>query len=149
MSILDVQPLHVDRSRPKPESKYHFWLSAGLNLCIAVLIIVDISLPQWYHYCYFDFGLTTARTWKDGLNHRLSGHSYSDIDNGLCEGYKVVIEAACSDFCVSLTAAWRAGIVMIVFAVVCLVCTIVYTVLHVLLARGRRYMSWLLYVSAN
>lgn len=149
MSILDVQPLHVDRSRPKPESRYHFWLSAGLNLCIAVLIIVDISLPQWYHYCYFDFGLTSARTWKDGLNHRLSGHSYSDIDNGLCEGYKVVIEAACDDFCVSLTAAWGAGIVMIVFAVVCLVFTIVYTVLHVLLARGRRYMSWLLYVSAT
>lgn len=146
MSAVDVQPLNLTRAQPKPESRYHFWLSAVLNLCITILIFVDIFLPQWFHFCYFDFGLTTARTWKGGLNDRLSGHTYSNIDNRLCEGYKVVIEASCSDFCVALVDAWQAGVVMVVISVLCMVVTLFYAGLHVLLARGKRYMNWVLYV---
>lgn len=143
---MDVQPLSLDQSRHKPESSYHFWLNAGLHLCITVLLIVDVCLPQWFHFCYFDFGLVTAKAWKDGLNDRMSGDSYSSIDKALCEGYKVVMEAACRDFCIALTNTWAAGVLMIVLSVISMSVTVFYAVLHILLARGKRYFSWLLYV---
>lgn len=144
--MADVQPLNLERHRQKPESNYHFWLNAALHLCITVLLIVDVGLQQWFHFCYFDYGLVTAKTWKRGIEDRLNGNSYSAIDEALCEGYKEVIEAACRDFCSTLSHVWSAGIVMIVFAVMCMLLTILYAVLHILMARGRRYLSWTLYV---
>ena len=138
--------MEADSFLDKEKIKLHCILSALMNVLVVIMQIVSIAVPDWSHYCYFDFGLVSGKTNNDGLSKRISGYSYySDIHSEMCGKYKPVIDAACTDFCSNLDRLWDAGIVMIIFQVVSCAINLFYAGLHVRMYRGKVQQHWILY----
>ncbi|CAG9326860.1 unnamed protein product [Blepharisma stoltei] len=126
--------------------KLHCFLGALLNVLVIVVQLVDLTLTQWVHYCYFDWGLYAGETSETGLDQRVSNNeSYEDMNNNMCDYYKDVIDAACNDFCGNLTRFWTAGGIMIGFLSVCIFINATYVVLHICMYFGKKCKHWIWY----
>jgi hypothetical protein len=135
-----------DNLLDRQKIKLHCVLSALMNLLVVIMQIISITVREWSHYCYFDWGLVQGKTTTSGLKQRVSGYSYySDIHKHMCNDYKPVIDAACPDFCEVVQRFWDAGIVMIVFQVISCAINLFYVFLHVRMYTGKVKQHWLLY----
>ena len=130
----------------KQKIQLHCILSALMNLLVVVMQIVSILIKEWGYYCYFDWGLVSARTSNTGLKERVSGyHYYSHIHSEMCNDYKPVIDAACRDFCGTVDRMMDAGIVMILFQVLSCLINLFYVILHLRMYFGKIHQHWILY----
>ena len=117
-----------------------------MNLLVVIIQIVSISINQWSHYCYFDLGLVQGKSTNDGISERISGYNYySKIHNEMCNSYKPVIDAACTDFCEIITRLEEAGIVMIIFQIISCAINLFYVGLHISMYRGKFKQHWIFY----
>lgn len=128
--------------------KYRNWFSfLNIILNLAILAVgLSAIMIEWFHYCYFDWGLLNLTTSKDDLSEIINDSSdYSSVNDHMCGNFKSTIDAACSDFCGNLERNYSAGIVMVIFMVLTLTFSLCYLVIHILELLNRKVNHYLVY----
>ncbi|CAG9321647.1 unnamed protein product [Blepharisma stoltei] len=121
-------------------------LNMILNVIIFALQISALAVPQWFYYCYFDWGLVTLSTSKSDLKAIInSDDSYGNANNKLCEDFKPIIDAACKGFCGDLDRIRAAGIIMMIFMILSMIPAVMYFIVHLWLFRDKTIEHWSVY----
>lgn len=143
-----AEPLFISSDIPlvKPHTRIIINIILQL-LCIAELAVV-IALPEWFSYCEFKWNLYDSKT-DSGAKHRISGSFIEDVHEGLCGDFSPVINGVCKDFCGNTRLLERAGIVMLAFLAACLLLSLVYLIIDIVLLKRGYLKSKFLYVNLN
>jgi hypothetical protein len=105
------------RELPKKPSKIHSFVLLLLMVVNVAALLIAAGVKQWFHWCWFDFGLWHVETWKHQLSSRAgSDNTYQSVADNVCTGdYKHLMNNACDNFCDDFHKIWGASIIMMVF----------------------------------
>lgn len=123
----------------RPPSR-HVWVYLFLQLCVFILAIVNLSLSRWFSYCWWDFGLFSSHSFYDYDAQFTSGTSISEVKSDVCDQQpaKDFVQNFCPSFCKYIENFEAAGIMMLCFALLGLVFTLVVIGIHVVMLVKRR-----------
>lgn len=118
----------------------HVWAYLLLQLCVFILAIVNLSLSHWFSYCWWDFGLFTSHSFYDYDSQFASVTSISEVKSQVCDQQPArdFVQNFCPSFCSYVDNFEAAGIMMLCFALLGLVFTLVVIGLHLVLLFKRR-----------
>ena len=88
-----------------------FFISSVVCLLLG---IIDLCLPTWFSYCWWDFGLIAAA--NTSIIKEFSGeNTIADVQNDICGDLESLVERSCSSACSNVKNIRSAGLVMLVF----------------------------------
>lgn len=97
---------------------------------IIILKIVNISLSEWFKYCWWDFGLLDGSTFTSFKNFE-NESSISDVENDSCGSLKPLVLEYCPDFCDYVTNFNDAGLSMVFFSILSIITEMLCLAFHV------------------
>jgi hypothetical protein len=105
--LLEIEKIKKDKSK-----QVKLIYSLGL-ICVIILKTVAISLRKWQKYCWWEFGLITAQSFKhfsvfDNENFII------DVQNDACKSLKPLTKHYCNGFCDNIRKIEKAGLVMLI-----------------------------------
>ena len=103
----------------KVQGRSHMIAYLVLSSASLLLGIINLSLPTWLHYCWWDFGLFEASN-TSRIADFASKSSISDLHQDACGSLQSYVERSCPDACDYLDYLSHAGYVMVVFGSVAL-----------------------------
>jgi hypothetical protein len=93
-------------------------------LCVInlLLTLIDLLLPVWISYCWWDFGLISAKT-NSNIVEFDNENFISDVYHDACGDLRPLVERSCPNACNNIENFEKAGVAMMVFGVISL-CTV-------------------------
>lgn len=104
----------------KVQGRSHMIAYLVLSSASLLLGIINLSLPVWLHYCWWDFGLFKASN-TSRIADFASKSSISDLHHDVCGSLKSYVERSCPDACNYLDNLSYAGYFIVVFGSIALV----------------------------
>lgn len=98
----------------------HFIAFLILNSVTLLLGIIDLCLPVWISYCWWDIGLIDASNNSIIINFN-DETSISDVKNDICGNLESYVERSCPGACFYMENFRKAGLVMLVFGILSLI----------------------------
>lgn len=133
-------------SLPEDISKLHVLINLACSVILSVFVVVNLSLDDWFQYCYWKIGLIKA----DSSESYFSGeNSIKDAHDDACDSSKIkdAMQELCPDLCDNLKNAELAGGFFIAFSVLTMIGLIFVLLLHILLLCKKKVnmrCAWLL-----
>lgn len=109
-----------------------------LQLSVVALIIVSLSVPDWYDYCWFQFGVGSARSLS------LPGSDFEEhlyvLHYTLCSWMpQSVPETHCPEFCAGVKRLEHASGALLFFLVYSAALGLISAVLHLYITRAKDF----------
>lgn len=116
-----------------------------LVMCAVGLLlgVINLTLPVWVHYCWWDLGLVDAANTSrivefDGEN------SISDVKSDICGDLQSLVERSCPHACENLKNFESAGVTMLAFGAIALFfmfCSLAIPIFRLFKYRVQRFFS--------
>lgn len=97
------------------KSKQVKLLYSFVSIITIVFKITTLSLLGWYKYCWWDFGLISAQSFKH-FNNFKNENFIIDVQNDACKSLRSLTDQYCSGFCDKLWDLENGGLTMIFLA---------------------------------
>lgn len=110
--------------------KRHHIVFIVTAVVIIISIAVDLSLHEWFKYCWWDFGLVHASSFTTFTNFD-NESTVSDVYSDSCQSLKSLVEDNCPNFCTYLNRIEIGGIFMIIFGTLSLIFYFIIVLFHV------------------
>ena len=112
--------------------KLHIFVYIGTALVLSLFCVIDLSLNEWFKYCYFSIGLVYGSSSLDGYGNE---NSIPDIRDDFCNGGLVEknIDYFCPSFCTNSKNFATAGGMLIAFSIFTLAGFAILILMHSLL----------------
>ena len=98
----------IKKDRSKQVKLFYMFCS----ILTIILKMIVLSLRSWYKYCWWDFGLITATSFKHYSNFKNENYII-DVQNDACKSLKSLVDQYCSGFCGNIDNLEKAGMGMI------------------------------------
>ena len=126
------------------EGRLHLFIYIGVQTAIVIMMIVDLALNKWFHYCYWDFGLEHVEPIHAGAGY-LDDDTIAELINDICDNSDSLY-AWCPEFCSNADNFEGAGGAMIFFGVITLIAALAAIICHALALREKQFRHWIVWV---
>lgn len=96
----------------KDKSKQVKLIYTFASILTIVLKLTSLNLMSWYTYCWWDFGLISAKSFKH-FNNFKNENFIIDVQNDACKSLRSLVNYYCSHFCDKIWDLENAGLAMI------------------------------------
>ena len=125
--------------------RLHLIIYSSVQLVLIVLLIICLALNDWFKYCFWEFGLVYAHSFRWRIRDVYDDTTISGVRDDWCEDSDSV-EYFCPSFCTYISSFESAGGFMVFIGVVTLLSAVATVVMHVLALFGRPLKHWLVWV---
>jgi hypothetical protein len=129
----------------KVQGRSHLIFYLILSSVTLLLGIIDLSLPVWLSYCWWDFGLFNSKN-TSRIKDFKSSQSISSLHSDVCGSLESYVDRSCPDACDSLHSLSKAGYIMVVFGSLAL-CSNFFSIIAVALKLLKRKVPKILHIS--